>query len=622
MSAGPVPAGPQAQPRRLPLRAASHEGYGRIVFDWSVRVDYVAELSDDRLMLRFGVPATPITGGVRAPRNVSAIAAADGGVAITLRPGTRVRHFRLGNRIVVDVHDGGSATAESRRAERRSRLGAAVPAPSATPALPPSGPVAEAAPGPVPAPITEVAVPLTESIIVQAATTDAPAPVQVATPSATGEETTALNPAISEAAPVPDDSPAAVATALLAVAVPVVEPVALRAEPAPEPPAVGESVISSLLPEAAAAAPEAADTEGVSQLGAQAAATLAAASPVAASVFSAPVGGADDRPAALPISAEEPVETTAEADAAPTVVIAEMGDQPEMPLSAAGTAVSPIGTNVARPQPLVAATAAPERISLAPPAPQPATAEAPSTAPVAVAQPAQAPRQDGGTKAEETAAPVVAAAPPASRPAPAPSVARAPAPPAGRVVLVQQQPGLPATGSLPLQLTPGTTRIQVAPGQPIPPLLGGGATPAPVAPALAGPIPSDQRPALVPVPVMLEVGSGRLIQLPAPAAAVFAADPRVARVQPASPTSLFVMAVAAGRTNVIATGDDGTPIVEYDVSVAGRATGAAPAAAPSFAAPSAPVATGLPRPSVVESMIRRSIRGGEGVRVAGLAQRG
>ncbi len=51
-----------------------------------------------------------------------------------------------------------------------------------------------------------------------------------------------------------------------------------------------------------------------------------------------------------------------------------------------------------------------------------------------------------------------------------------------------------------------------------------------------------------------------LLRLPAPAAAVMSAEPGVARVQPASPTSLFLMGVSPGRTTVIATSDNGSAI--------------------------------------------------------------
>ena len=54
-----------------------------------------------------------------------------------------------------------------------------------------------------------------------------------------------------------------------------------------------------------------------------------------------------------------------------------------------------------------------------------------------------------------------------------------------------------------------------------------------------------------------------LLSLPQAAATVMSADPAVARVQPASPTSLFLMGVDAGRTTVMATPKAGTAIAQY-----------------------------------------------------------
>jgi pilus assembly protein CpaC len=65
----------------------------------------------------------------------------------------------------------------------------------------------------------------------------------------------------------------------------------------------------------------------------------------------------------------------------------------------------------------------------------------------------------------------------------------------------------------------------------------------------------------------LEAGTGRIVSLNAPAATVFAADPHVAEVRPASPTSLFVLGIAPGRTTIAAIGDDGAAIAQYDVTV-------------------------------------------------------
>jgi pilus assembly protein CpaC len=81
-------------------------------------------------------------------------------------------------------------------------------------------------------------------------------------------------------------------------------------------------------------------------------------------------------------------------------------------------------------------------------------------------------------------------------------------------------------------------------------------------------------------PISVQAGTGVLLRLPQPAATVMSAEPAVARVQPASPTSLFLMGVAPGRTTVIATTDAGAAIVQYDVTVTPGAGGqSAPATA-------------------------------------------
>lgn len=67
--------------------------------------------------------------------------------------------------------------------------------------------------------------------------------------------------------------------------------------------------------------------------------------------------------------------------------------------------------------------------------------------------------------------------------------------------------------------------------------------------------------------VNVEPGGGQLVTLPQAAATVFAADPRVARVQAASPTTLFISGVARGRTVVVATAANGAEIATYEVVV-------------------------------------------------------
>jgi pilus assembly protein CpaC len=180
--------------------------------------------------------------------------------------------------------------------------------------------------------------------------------------------------------------------------------------------------------------------------------------------------------------------------------------------------------------------------------------------------------------------PVAAEAPPRA-------ARRAGAPAAEPVQLAQAAPALPGRPALP-----------PLPAQPSP-----------------EPRPAQVPGAPIPTQLRLEAGTGRLVALPGQAATVMAADPRVARVQPASPTSVFIMAVANGRTTVIATSEIGQPVAEFDITVfGGRAERAERGDRPEGAEERAP------RPlnaAQIESQIRALV-GGPGriqVRVAGRA---
>ncbi len=113
--------------------------------------------------------------------------------------------------------------------------------------------------------------------------------------------------------------------------------------------------------------------------------------------------------------------------------------------------------------------------------------------------------------------------------------------------------------------------------QALPPLPAApGAAPARPGPQLTPPRPPTAE-ALVPMrgtALLLEAGAGRVLQLPAPAGSVFAADPRVAEVRPASPLSLFVFGVAPGRTTIAALDAAGAAVATYDVTVRPSAYGA------------------------------------------------
>ncbi len=77
----------------------------------------------------------------------------------------------------------------------------------------------------------------------------------------------------------------------------------------------------------------------------------------------------------------------------------------------------------------------------------------------------------------------------------------------------------------------------------------------------------------------LRSGAGQVVSLAVPAASVFTADPKVADVRPASPTSLFVLGVAPGETTIAALDQAGHPIAQYRVIVTPSAFGPDAAAA-------------------------------------------
>ncbi|HBK08970.1 MAG TPA: hypothetical protein DDZ81_24455 [Acetobacteraceae bacterium] len=135
---------------------------------------------------------------------------------------------------------------------------------------------------------------------------------------------------------------------------------------------------------------------------------------------------------------------------------------------------------------------------------------------------------------------------------------------------------------------------------------------APAHPDAIAPRPAAQPPATQTQSISIAAGSGMLLRLPQAAATVMSADPAVARVQPASPTSLFLMGVAPGRTTVVATTDNGSAIVQYDVAVTGGTP--RPATGGGGGAPATP---GLSSATAMaaQNAITQFVGGASGVRV-------
>ena len=111
-------------------------------------------------------------------------------------------------------------------------------------------------------------------------------------------------------------------------------------------------------------------------------------------------------------------------------------------------------------------------------------------------------------------------------------------------------------------------------------------------------------------PISIAAGSGMLLRLPQAAATVMSANPAVARVQPASPTSLFLMGAAPGHTTVVATTAAGAAIVQYDVTVGGGA----PRAVSGDPGP-APAGVSAATAAAAQSAIGQYVSGAMNVRV-------
>jgi pilus assembly protein CpaC len=133
------------------------------------------------------------------------------------------------------------------------------------------------------------------------------------------------------------------------------------------------------------------------------------------------------------------------------------------------------------------------------------------------------------------------------------------------------------------------------------------AAPAPVPPPAAADVSHSQA-------VSVPAGTGMLLRLPQPAATVMSADPGVARVQPASPTSLFLMGVAPGRTTVVATSETGAAIVQYDVNVTSAGGAAAAAPLPAIGGGGAGAEVSATTANSLTSAIRRMVPGALSVR--------
>lgn len=141
-----IPAKPSKKPKQKALAAAkklnvrigSHPGFTRFVFDWTSAVEFKVRRRGVKATVSFDKPARINVGKVRkalppaVPEFNAATSATGLSVDMTLTEGSRLRHFRTGAKVVVDVL---KPTAETAKAAKKSVKQAVSPPPKPAPVL-------------------------------------------------------------------------------------------------------------------------------------------------------------------------------------------------------------------------------------------------------------------------------------------------------------------------------------------------------------------------------------------------------------------------------------------------------------------------------------------------------
>jgi len=144
--AAPPPAAPTPAPAGTPavrVRAGVHDTFSRVVFDWPGDVNYQVDKSGGTITVSFDKPATfrissTLSGGRLSRIGTMSGGPTDGGAtaSISVDASSRVRHFRNGRSVVVDVLGGETQVAA------RPPQASTAPAPARRePPPPPAAPV-------------------------------------------------------------------------------------------------------------------------------------------------------------------------------------------------------------------------------------------------------------------------------------------------------------------------------------------------------------------------------------------------------------------------------------------------------------------------------------------------
>lgn len=113
---------PASAQESVQARSATHDGYSRLVFEWSAKPSYSVSKEGGRVLIRFAKAAKLNASGVtKGQGNIRSVEVISSGteplqVAVTIPDGSRFRDFIVQNKLILDVYD--SATAEKPAPER------------------------------------------------------------------------------------------------------------------------------------------------------------------------------------------------------------------------------------------------------------------------------------------------------------------------------------------------------------------------------------------------------------------------------------------------------------------------------------------------------------------------
>ncbi len=129
------------------VRTGAHADYSRLVFEWSNVPSYEVDQQGDSLMINFAKEATPNMSGINTQglSNIGTVSVASPAgeplvVKVRVAPESKLRHFKIGKRIIVDVYNGAGEPMRDASASTSKSLPQSSPKKKEQPSVPVANP--------------------------------------------------------------------------------------------------------------------------------------------------------------------------------------------------------------------------------------------------------------------------------------------------------------------------------------------------------------------------------------------------------------------------------------------------------------------------------------------------